>query len=240
MESNIVLSTVVLCYRSNESIIKFANEVKSCVSSITSEYEIILVGNYFEGSNDITKELVEGIAASDSHFITVCKPKKGMMGWDMKSGLEIAKGKYICVIDGDGQFPVGSLKECYDLISEEGLDLVKSYREKRGDGFYRNFISVIFNFSFNLLFPGLNSRDINSKPKMFTKEAYDKLNLASDDWFIDAEIMIRARKLKLKIKEFPVIFLKLENRQSFVKFGALVEFVSNLFKFKIKEIKNID
>jgi glycosyltransferase involved in cell wall biosynthesis len=238
MINNIQLSVVVLCYRSNESIIRFTAELQNCIKSITPNYEIILVGNYFEGKGDKTKEIVEAIAAKDSKIVTVCKPKEGMMGWDMRSGLEVAKGEIICIIDGDGQFPIESIKEGYDLLILGNYDLVKSFRARREDGFYRRTISIVFNFLFNILFPGLNSKDINSKPKFITKNAYNNLNLSSDDWFIDAEIMIRARKLKLKIKDFPVIFSKLEDRRSFVKFGAVFEFISNLIKYRIKEFSS--
>jgi glycosyltransferase involved in cell wall biosynthesis len=238
MAEEINLSVVILCYRSGESIIQFANNTQERIKNLTSSYEIILVGNYFEDSGDNTKEVVEGIAAKDHHFKAVCYPKKGMMGWDMKSGMDRAVGQYICVIDGDGQFPIESLDLCYKEIIKGEYDLVKTYRISRGDGIYRKTISKVYNFLFTLLFPGLNAKDINSKPKIFTKKAYKEFNLTSDDWFIDAEIMIRARRLKLKIKDFPVEFLKLENRQSFVKFGAILEFVKNLIIFRIKEFRS--
>jgi glycosyltransferase involved in cell wall biosynthesis len=238
MAEEINLSVVILCYRSGESIIEFANNTQERIKNLTSSYEIILVGNYFEDSDDNTKEVVEGIAAKDHHFKAVCYPKKGMMGWDMKSGMDRAVGQYICVIDGDGQFPIESLDLCYKEIIKGEYDLVKTYRITRGDGIYRKTISKVYNFLFTLLFPGLNAKDINSKPKIFTKKAYKEFNLTSDDWFIDAEIMIRARRLKLKIKDFPVEFLKLENRQSFVKFGAILEFVKNLIIFRIKEFRS--
>jgi glycosyltransferase involved in cell wall biosynthesis len=236
---NINLSVVILCYRSGESIIEFAKKAQERIEALTSSYEIILVGNYFDNSNDNTKEVVEKIASEDSRFIPVCYPKEGMMGWDMRSGLENASGKYICVIDGDGQFPVESLDICYNEIIKGKYDLVKTYRISRGDGIYRKTISKVYNFLFTLLFPGLNAKDINSKPKIFTKQAYKQFKLTSDDWFIDAEIMITARRLKLKVKDFPVDFLKLENRQSFVKFGAILEFVKNLLIFRIKEFRGV-
>ena len=53
--------------------------------------------------------------------------------------------------------------------------------------------------------------------------------------FIDAEIMINARRLKCKIEEFPIIFYDIDERSSFVKFGAVFEFIINLIKYRIKE-----
>ena len=237
MASKLDLSIIILCYRSEHHIIPFVEKVKQQVNKITRNFEIILVANYIENSNDKTAEIVQEIARTESIYKTVCKPKKGMMGWDMKEGLAISSGDYLCVIDGDGQFPIENIDLCYKKIRLENYDLVKTYRANREDGFYRKFISVIYNSIFSLLFPTLNSKDINSKPKIFSKELYSKMNLTSDDWFIDAEIMLEAKKNSAKFYEFPTNFKELSGRKSFVKLSAIIEFTKNLIIFKFKEFK---
>jgi glycosyltransferase involved in cell wall biosynthesis len=232
------LSIVILCYRSGESIIEFVERTEALAQSLTSNYQLVLVGNYFENSGDITKDVVEKLAKGNSHIKTVCKPKEGMMGWDMKEGLNNADGQYICVIDGDNQFPIESIITCYEKIKTGGYDLVKTYRSVRNDGAYRRTISFVYNTLFRILFPGFKVSDVNSKPKMFKREAYSKLNLKSDDWFIDAEIMILARRYGFKFYEFPVEFAELHGRKSFVKVMAIVEFFTNLLKFRLKEFFN--
>ncbi|MBP7509224.1 MAG: glycosyltransferase family 2 protein, partial [Prolixibacteraceae bacterium] len=203
------LSIIILCYRAEEEIIPFAKKVKKIAQTLSDNFEIILVGNYIEGSSDRTKEVVERIASEDNTFRTVCKPKKGMMGWDMREGLMLADGKYLCVIDGDGQFPIESIIKCFEIIKTNQFGLVKTYRKLREDGIYRKFISQIYNWSFSMLFPRVKSKDVNSKPKIITREVYEKLGLTSDDWFIDAEIMINISKLGVKYYEFPINFYKL-------------------------------
>ena len=233
METNIELSVVVLCYRSGEAIIPFVQELKTLVKKLNNASEIILVANYFEETNDITKQIVDSIAISDSCFKVVAKPKKGMMGWDMIEGLKISKGKYICIIDGDGQFPIESIQTCYEQIQTGEFDLVKTYRIKRFDGVYRRLISVIYNIVARVLFKNINSKDINSKPKIVTREALEMLKLTSTDWFIDAEIMLNARKLDMRIYEFPISFFKNTGRASFVKFSAIFEFLKNMIMYKL-------
>jgi len=233
--TDIELSIVILCYRSEESIIPFAQRTKELAASLTNSYEIVLVGNYWEGSGDSTKEVVEKIAADDPHFRAICEPKQGMMGWDMRKGLAQTHGRYICVIDGDGQFPIESIGLCYQKIKEGKHGLVKTYREQRDDGFYRRTISMVYNFLFMILFNKLRSKDVNSKPKIITREAFEKLDLHSDDWFIDAEIMIQLGRNDIAFYEFPVVFKELEGRQSFVKMGAIFEFLKNLISYRFKE-----
>ncbi len=59
--------------------------------------------------------------------------------------------------------------------------------------FTGEWISYAYNGLFKLFF-GLQIHDVNSKPKIIRREKYELLNLESDDWFADAEIMIRAKQ----------------------------------------------
>jgi len=189
------------------------------------------VGNYLEGSDDETPLVVSKLAENSDNIRTVIRPKQGMMGWDMRMGLDAARGTYIGVIDGDGQFPPESIIACLLKCELEDLDLTKTYRVIRDDGWYRRFISSAYNTIFSLLF-GFKVRDINSKPKIMRRDKYELLQLKSDDWFADAEIVIRAHELGLKIGETPVHFSLNDNRGSFVKPQAILEFSSNLLKYR--------
>ena len=191
----------------------------------------MLVGNYIEGSDDETPQIVTKLAESSDNIRTVIRPKQGMMGWDMRMGLDAARGTYIGVIDGDGQFPPESVIACLMKCELEDLDLTKTYRVVRDDGLYRRVISTVYNALFGVLF-GFKVRDINSKPKIIRRDKYELLQLESDDWFADAEIIIRARELGLKIGETPVHFSINDTRGSFVKPKAILEFSSNLLRYR--------
>ncbi|MBW1814950.1 MAG: glycosyltransferase, partial [Deltaproteobacteria bacterium] len=151
---------------------------------------MVLVGNYIPGTQDKTKEIVKNIASRDKKIKAIAKPKEGMMGWDMLEGMKVATGRYICVIDGDGQFPIDSIEKCFLMIKTKKLDLVKTYRTVRHDGVYRKFVSKAYNILFKVLFPGLKCKDVNSKPKILSRELFNKMDLTPTGWFIDAEIMI--------------------------------------------------
>lgn len=228
------LSVIILCYGAEESIVPFSKLVKNEVAEVTDQYEIILVGNYFEGSSDKTPEIIRQIAKQDPVFKAISQPKEGMMGWDLRMGLTAASGDYLCFVDGDGQFPVETISRSYKMIRTSNAGLVKTYRTKRRDGLQRKLISSIYNLVFKLLFPRINASDINSKPKIFSREVYELLHLSHDDWFIDAEIMIKAARLNIKVKEFPIEFDKLESRSSFVNFSTILEFARNLIKYSVK------
>ena len=226
-------SLVVLCYRSGQDIVPFVERLQRALSRCNFSWELILVGNYIAGTDDQTPEIVTELAQRSPNIRTVIRPKQGMMGWDMRMGLDAARGTYIGVIDGDGQFPPESIIACLLKAEIEDLDLTKTYRVLRDDGLYRRLVSFVYNGIFKLLF-GFKVRDINSKPKIIRRDKYELLNLTSDDWFADAEIIIRANEMGLKIGETPVHFVANDARGSFVKPTAILEFTSNLLKYRFK------
>ena len=180
------------------------------LSACGFSWELVLVGNYIEGSDDETPRIVGELAARWPNTHAVIRPKEGMMGWDMRMGLDAAHGTDIGVIDGDEQFPTEAVVDCLLKAETEGLDLVKTYRVVRHDGLYRRFISAAFNATFRLLFGG-GVRDV---------------------WFIDAELVLRARELGLKIGEIPIHFGINNRRPSFVRPSAMIEFGWNLARYR--------
>lgn len=229
-------SLIVLCYRSEESIVPFVDKINRLFNWVNLSYELILVGNYWENSLDKTPEIIKQLAHNQKNIRTVTLKKEGAMGWDMKSGIQVAQGEYIGIIDGDGQFPIDTILPPLYQALEYKMDIAKTYRVVRGDGVYRLVISFIYNMVFKVLF-GTKYRDINSKPKIIKKEILQKMNLESNDWFIDAEIMIKAKRMNLKVAELPVHFLENKNRISFVKVSAIWEFIVNLCKYRFSKLK---
>ena len=96
-------------------------------------------------------------------------------------------------------------------------------------------LSLVYNVLFRILFPSsAKFRDINSKPKVMTREAYEEMDLASNDWFTDAEIMIEAIRNRLSVGEVSTIFLANERRASFVPPSAILEFLRNLVWYRLR------
>jgi glycosyltransferase involved in cell wall biosynthesis len=230
------LSVVVLCYRAGNRARQVATGIASALlaDGITN-YQLVLVGNYTAGTVDPTPEVVRELAAHDPRIVCSAVAKRGMMGWDMRTGLKLAAGDRVAVIDGDGQVLAADLVRAVRALERGGYDLVKAARVHRDDGLTRKSISLVFNALFHLLFPGLPVRDVNAKPKVMTRAAYERLELESDDWFIDAEIMIQARRLGLRIGEVETEFLALRGRRSFINLATLFEFLGNLARFRLRE-----
>jgi glycosyltransferase involved in cell wall biosynthesis len=232
-QKDIDFSMAVLCYREEEFIIPFVEDLHAILSFFQFSWEIVLVANYWPTFPDRTPEIARSLCERIPHTRYIAEPKQGAMGWDVKSGLDACEGRYIGVIDGDGQYPLEAIFSCFAAIKIGDYDFVKTYRVLRSDSLYRNIVSGIYNRFFKLLFPAYRGfQDVNSKPKIMKREAYRRMNLHADDWFIDAELVLNCFRLNLKMYEIPIKFKSLDNRSSFVRVGAIFEFIRNLFAYR--------
>jgi len=98
---DIELSVVVLCYKAGERIRDFVDKTALVLDKLNVPWEMVMVGNYLKDSNDNTPVIVRDIASKHSNVVTVTLPKNGVMGWDARSGLDRATGRFLCLIDGD-------------------------------------------------------------------------------------------------------------------------------------------
>lgn len=236
------ISVVILCYKSGEEVGGFIDEVKQSLIDRGLSYELVLVANYNAGEEftDRAPAIVRKLAEADPNITIVSKVKEGGMGWDLRSGLDVASGETIAFIDGDGQMPAEDIVRVYDSLMSgqrgEQYDCAKTYRVKRGDGLERGFISFIYNTLLTLLFPKVTVRDANAKPKIFTRQAFERLRLTSPDWFADAEIIIQGTYLGFRFIEIPTVFKENKYRKSFVRPTALFEFLGNLVVFRFSRM----
>jgi len=227
------LSAVVLCYRAGEALVSVVEPLHEQLVASGTPFELVLVANYWEGSDDETPAVARAFAEGHARVRVVAKPKEGRMGWDMLSGLDAARGAFLVVIDGDAQNPVEDVLRLHGVMAATGAPVAKGRRIRRGDGAYRSAVSAFYNALFLLLFRTSGIWDINGKPKGLTREAYERIRpeLQSTDWFTDAEIVLTAHRLGLPIAEMPVRFLP-STRPSLVGPGTIVEFVVNILRYR--------
>jgi glycosyltransferase involved in cell wall biosynthesis len=226
------LSAVILCYRAGENVRRVAAGFHAELAASGVPFELILVANYDDPA-DRTPALAAEFARENERVEVLMEPKQGAMGWDMRRGLEAAKGSFLVVIDGDEQNPFEDVLRAYRLLVDSGADLVKGRRAERFDGPLRHLVSVVYNALFLLLFRTRGLWDINGKPKGLRRSAYEQLRLSANDWFIDAEIVLQTRDLGLKIKELPVVFHQNQARRSFVRGEAVLEFLRNMARVRL-------
>lgn len=219
--------SIVIPLYNEEACVK--QSVVDIVNSLDEEfrggYELILVVN---GSQDRTGEMCESLAVSYSSIRVVRVERNLGYGGGIIRGIEEASGSYVGFTCSDGQVSPEDLKRVMREIGRGTCDLVKARRTSRADGLVRKVNSACYNSLFRLLF-GMRTCDINAMPKLWRRDVLRFLDLTSRDWFIDAEIMIKARCLDLRVHEIPIHYLKRAGGKSVVRVSAVWEFLRNAF-----------
>jgi glycosyltransferase involved in cell wall biosynthesis len=221
------LSVVVLSYRAEEHADDVLVPLYDLLVREGVPFELVAVANYWT-EDDVTPAVARAVARDRPNMRVIALPKAGDMGWDMRSGLRAASGRYLVVIDGDGQVPVDYALEAYRQLRDTGAAIVKGRRYLREDGSVRTVMSLAFNTLFRLLFGTRGLWDVNGRPKGMTRTAWQLLDLRTDDWFTDAELLLKARRLGLPVVEFPVRFLEHPEDGSSVGVATAWEFVRNM------------
>jgi glycosyltransferase involved in cell wall biosynthesis len=227
------LSAIVLGYRAGEGLTTVVGDLTRSLEALGEAFEIVLVANY-DTESDTTPAVARDLAERDPRITVVARAKDGGMGWDLRSGLAEARGRVLVVMDGDGQNPVEDVARAYSLLVTDDYDLVKGRRIARHDGLYRRLLSLTYNLIFVALFGTRGIWDVNGKPKALTLEACRRLTLYSDDWFLDAELVLSARRAGMSIGEIPVEFRASTLRPSFVRPGAILEFARHMLTYRFR------
>lgn len=228
------LSAVVLGYRAGEGLTGVVERLARELETLGISFEVVVVANYDEGSPDVTPDVARRLAQGDPRVSVVARAKEGGMGWDLRSGLAQATGNVVVVMDGDGQNPPGDVGRAYTALVGGGYDLVKGCRTAREDGLYRKLLSIAYNVVFRVFFGTWGIWDVNGKPKAVTREALSRLTLYSDDWFLDAELVLAARRAGMRIGEISVGFRASEARPSFVRPGAILQFARHMLSYRLR------
>lgn len=97
--------------------------LKRCVSSVTAQshrdLQILLID---DGSPDYCPQLCEQWAAADSRITVIHKENAGL-GMARNTGIEHARGAYICFLDSDDYLAPGTIARALALAQRESADV---------------------------------------------------------------------------------------------------------------------
>jgi dolichol-phosphate mannosyltransferase len=133
-QPQVEISVVVPAYNEEESIIHSLEVIKSTVSRITNDFELLVVN---DGSTDATRELLIEKAGHESHLrIIDCGVNRGHMA-ALEAGLRASAGNFIVTIDADLQDDPSAIIDMYSIIQRMDkygnhiYDVVQAVRTSR-------------------------------------------------------------------------------------------------------------
>ena len=123
----LMLSAVVACYRDAPAISQMHARLVEVFSSLSVNYEIIFVN---DGSPDDADAVLSALTAKDEHVIAIEHSRNFGSQNAFVSGMQIATGDAVVLLDGDLQDPPELIRELYAKW-QEGYEVVYGLRGKR-------------------------------------------------------------------------------------------------------------
>jgi glycosyltransferase involved in cell wall biosynthesis len=222
------LSITIPFYNEEPNVKRVLGEITDILSVNSVQFEIIAVDN---GSSDRTGEIIKEMSVNRTQIKLLRVEINEGYGNGILAGLRASSGRLIGYMDGDGQIDVEAVLGCYkELQISDRFDLAKGFPRGIPGSFLRRYISKLYNAFITSIFR-IETLGINCKPKIFKRELYAKLDLESKDWFIDAEIMIKATRLNVRYIDYPIQFKERLEGKSNVSIKTAFEFLFNFARY---------
>ncbi len=228
-----IFSLVLPLYNEAESVERVVARLEGALALRGWPHEIILVVN---GSRDATGAVCAELARRFPACRVVTVPVNIGYGNGVLAGLSVARGTWVGFMAGDGQIAPDDVCRVIDVLLAGAHDVVKAVRVERCDTRLRRIVSFAYRLTIRLFF-AVESLDTHGIPKFLRRENLRALQLASRDWFLDDEVMIKARALGLSLCEVPVAWRERVGGRSHVRPGAVLEFLANLAAWKLWRIR---
>ncbi len=200
------------------------------------DYELIVVD---DASTDATPQMADAMAAADPHVKVVHHPVNRKLGGSIKSGFAAATGDLVLYSDADLPFDMAEVSRAVRLLRYYEADVVSAFRHDRtGEGSSRAIYTFFYNVLIRSLF-GVRLRDINFAFKLCRTRIFEHIELQSEGSFIDAELIIRTKKLGYDVIQFGVdYFPRTRGESTLASLGVIRTILREMFALR-KELRGI-
>ena len=190
------VSIVLPAYNEEESLGVAVERALAAMPDLVDEFELIVVD---DGSTDATHAI--GLELIKQHHPTVrlaAHPANRGYGAALRTGFSLARFDLVFYTDSDNQFDLTDLRHFLPLITE--YDLIVGFRVYRYDTVLRSMLSWIYNQIVKVLFR-VRVRDVDCSFKLFRREVLDAIEVECEDFFVDAELVAKARRWNFRLLE---------------------------------------
>ena len=198
-KGNPEISIILPCLNEEKALGTCLDDIKQVINKNQLDAEIIVVDN---GSTDKSCEI-----ALEKGVKLVKEPRKGYGSAYLK-GFKEALGNYLFMADADGTYDFLEIPKFIEGL-KEGNDLVMGNRfankmKKASMTWSHRYIGNPILSGILRLFFNAKVKDSHCGMRAIKKDAYEKLGLKTTGMEFASEMIIKAGKKNLKIKEIPI------------------------------------
>ncbi len=196
-EESICLSVTAPVYNEGQVIEGVVRKWFDVLQNSGMSHEVVLGDG---GSTDGTLEILERLGQEYPTLKTAHAPQPSGYGNALFSAIYATEGRYVIMLDSDGQFELANFSAMLEKLEKEELDVVTGYRMRKEDTFIRVFADRVLNLIVRVMF-GLKQKDTNCALKVFKGDIARKLHIEARAWPTPTEIMIRLEALGCRVGE---------------------------------------
>ena len=168
------LSVVIPLLNEDESLQELSEWIVRVVTANNYSYEVIFVD---DGSTDNSWEVIEAIASVNAHFKGIKLQRNYGKSAALNEGFKAAHGDVIITMDADMQDSPDEIPALYNMIVNDGFDLVSGWKKKRFDNkLTKNIPSKIFNAAARRS-SGIKLHDFNCGLKAYKKKVVKSIEV---------------------------------------------------------------
>lgn len=214
-------------YNDEKNLPALVPHVSEFLREITDVYEIIII---HDGSPDKTGEVADALAREYPNVRVIHHAKNMGYGAALYDGFMGARYDYVMYTDGDNQYDVREFAPYLYLL--DTADVLSGYAVEKTASFRRKVQSEVWNWLIRILF-FVWCRDINCAMKIYKRGVLEKISIRSSSCFIDAEMIIKAKKTGFKVVQFPVThFPRTTGLASGSKVSVIVPTIVEMLKYR--------
>lgn len=217
------LSVFLPSYNEEKNLPHLIDQCDKYLTQNLDQYEIIVID---DGSLDKTASVVSGLIKKYKNLRLVKHGGNQGYGQAIRTGIKESKYPWTFFMDSDNQFRIEDIKE---FLNYDDCDLIIGYRIKRDDPIRRLIASRVYGMFVKTLF-GLKVKDIDCAFKLMRRDAIADLGLISNSFFVSTELLVKAKKKGLKIKEIGVHHYPRKEGVSTVTFARVKQSLIELGK----------
>lgn len=193
---SVSLSVIIPALNEEKTLEKVVLETGEFLKKMDFDYELIIVN---DGSNDATGEIADRLSSNSQFVRAVHNPKNMGFGHAIKKGIGNSSKEWATIVTAEGEVETEDIN--LFVPHAQGADIVIGYiSNKEVRTRMRRILSWCFRSVVRLLF-GVSLPGINGMPFYRVSKVKD-LDIKSDDFSIQAEILVKGHKNGLQINRF--------------------------------------
>jgi len=206
--SDVEVSVVLPAYNEEETIERTVRVTVETLASFLPDdaFEVVVAE---DGCTDRTPEIAERLAAGDERVRHLHSDDRLGRGGALEFAFERAAGDTLVYFDTDMATDMRHLEELVESVRSGECDIATGSRWLPGNRAERPTERAVSSLGYNTLvrlFLRSDLQDHQCGFKAFSRAAVEELRDAVEDehWFWDTEMLVRAQRRGLRVREFPV------------------------------------